>query len=225
MRKLIFILIGLALVGLSGCATPVSDLFNGGAGEETRSEIGSMVVTSNPSDAEIYLNDKLVGRTPSQSVPFSYQYKIWRQPMGLGYTNPYGAMSDNVLRISKKGYKDVFEPIDPQKTKYHFELEAENAGGVVSQAGESPALALQAFSYGQVIGRVTAINSDYNFIIIEINPGRDASINQVLDVVREQKQIAQVRVIGLKTDVFSAEVQPGSNIGAIRRGDQVMSQR
>lgn len=127
MRYLIFS----CLILLCGCTT--SELFKSG-GPEERSDIGYISVTSTPSDAEVYINDRLVGRTPSDDVPFSYKYKVWRQPLGLDFGNPdpygikrYGHISDNTLRVSKKGYKDVFETINPEKRKYHFDLKPETS--------------------------------------------------------------------------------------------------
>lgn len=102
MRDKISIFLIFVCLAISGFATPASDLFDGGAGEETKSEMGYIAITSNPPDAEIYVNDKLAGRTPSQAVPYTYQYKIWRQPLGLGYGEPFDKMCDAVLRISKK---------------------------------------------------------------------------------------------------------------------------
>ena len=141
MRNIILILAGLALfgcsIGLQGCATSVSDIFNGGAGNEERSGISYITITSTPSDAEIYINDRLVGRTPSSNVPLSYKYEVWRQPYGLGHTNPY-VKEGYIIRVSKKGYKDAFETIEfdyqatpfaascfLKKKDYHFELEKE----------------------------------------------------------------------------------------------------
>lgn len=115
--------------------------------------------------------------------------------------------------------------IDPHQKQYHLELEAENVAGTVSQANVLPPLASQNVFFGQVIGRVVTINQANSFVVIEINAGRGAMVDQVLNVVRDQKQIAEVKVIQFRVKYIAADVQPGSNIGAIQIGDSVLTRR
>ena len=110
---------------ISGCATTLSDVYTGGAREEKRSVVRYIAITSTPSDAEIYLNDRLVARTPYALVPLQCTYMVQKKPYGLGYGEPYGEVCDNVIiRGSKKGYKDAFETRFI-KEEYHFNLEPE----------------------------------------------------------------------------------------------------
>ena len=117
--------------------------------------VGQITVTSEPSDADVYINDKFVGKTPANGVAFSYQYKTWRQPLGLGYTGPEVA-GTYVIKVSKNEYKDAFENICIdylstsyftaecllKKKDYHFILERNpqttNEGSLneTSKAGE-----------------------------------------------------------------------------------------
>jgi len=137
MRNIILALRWVIIAGMialmAGCAT--TDLFNGGAGNVMRPGAAEITVISEPSDAEIYLNDKYVGRTPSAKLAFSYQFMSWKQPLGLGYNGAQMAGS-YAVKVSKNGYKDAIETIQfdcqsttctascsPKKTKYHFVLE------------------------------------------------------------------------------------------------------
>lgn len=133
MRNITLVLIGLGLLGMTGCAT--TDIFSGGSGDVMRPGAARITVTSEPPDAAIYLNDEFVGRTPLANLSFSYQFMAWKQPYGMGYTNPKMAGSF-VIKVSKEGYKDVIKTIQfncpsttctascfPNKTDYHFVLE------------------------------------------------------------------------------------------------------
>ena len=97
---------------------------------EERSEVFGLKVTSNPADAEIYINDRLVARTPAENVPLAIQYNYWVNPLALGGVS-YGMKDSYILRVSKSGYENAVEPIVfkdagqayiPAKTEYHFEL-------------------------------------------------------------------------------------------------------
>lgn len=97
---------------------------------EERSDVFGIKVTSNPSDAEIYINDRLVARTPAENVPLAIQYNYWVNPFALGGVS-YGMKDSYILRMSKQGYDNAVEPIVfkdtgqsyvPVKSEYHFEL-------------------------------------------------------------------------------------------------------
>lgn len=96
----------------------------------------TLKVTSNPEDAEVYLDDRLVGKTPCYNVPIFVDYVLHDS-----YFEPHYVTRElkeqRLLRVSKEGYKDAVEPIKfikkgswdsapkPLKTNYHFELEKE----------------------------------------------------------------------------------------------------
>ena len=106
---------GIAL--LSGCVTT--------SPFETQQIQGSVIrnirVSSEPGDAEIYVNNMLVGRTPSQpgearTVPLNVQYIVTKYgglfPTAQNTTQPIKPISQFALTVSKEGYKDVAEPIE-----------------------------------------------------------------------------------------------------------------
>jgi hypothetical protein len=125
MRNIIFLLLCLILLG--GCAglTPLDGV------EKEEFHTFYLTVTSTPSDANIYINDMLVGRTPSRSVPLHVKYGYEIYPLWKSASTP---KENYILRVSKKGYKDAFENIRftwrkgwscsvPAKEEYHFDLE------------------------------------------------------------------------------------------------------
>lgn len=95
-------------------------------------------VTSTPSDAEVYINDRLVGKTPSAQVPLTVTYTS--QPaFSFGTVNYVAQKEQYVLRVHKDGYSDAIETIPlvvdgqgtfggreswirPSKYKYNFVL-------------------------------------------------------------------------------------------------------
>lgn len=136
MRNIILLL---CLILLSGCVTSPSDLFTGGAGSVECMKTGYLSVTSTPSDAEIYINDKLVGRTPVADLPFVFKGSRWRQPYGLGYAEEYGFNENYTLKVSKSGYKDavqVMEDNPDHKYTYNFDLEQNPQVSSMSASGE-----------------------------------------------------------------------------------------
>ena len=65
-------------------------------------------VTSEPSDAEIYVNNMLMGRTPAKDIPVTVPYKQVERFMWAAELAKEGPP---VLRVSKPGYKDVAVPL------------------------------------------------------------------------------------------------------------------
>lgn len=102
MRKITLFFLGISLMGLTGCATSPLPLL--GIKEMTTETI-SLEITSTPSDADVYLNNMLVGRTPC-SVPFSVN-------VDAATLKPKGMY---IIRVSKEGYRDEVKPVQIQKT-------------------------------------------------------------------------------------------------------------
>ena len=96
MKHIIAVLIGLILFGtLSGCATVEPTIFTPKNAFDFYFNISSV-----PDDAEVYINDRLFGRTPCK---FPLTVSFITQP-GLGFT--YYPRENYVLRVSKDGYRD-----------------------------------------------------------------------------------------------------------------------
>jgi len=136
MKNTVLILIGLFLFGsmliLQGCAglsllNPAGNHYNG-------SYNFMLDVNSNPSGAEIYLNNILVGRTPSR-VPLLLKWEM--NTWGLDFTQ--SVVEQYVLRVTKAGYQGAVEIIPVRspitgvlwgepplvglaKTSFHFNL-------------------------------------------------------------------------------------------------------
>ena len=122
---------------VAGCG-PVAETVlreKGGIEKEKTFYLG---VSSNPPDADIYINDKLVGKTPSYSIPLSAQYNCVMNLFSWRVCSP---VEQYLLRVSKPGYRDSETDIRftkwqdgtpngyyvPVKTAYHFELEPDTA--------------------------------------------------------------------------------------------------
>lgn len=84
------LILGVGLMGLAGCATMM--------GVQRVAGQGTIDVTSKPADAEVYLNNFMVGRTPCK-VPFTFTIDT--------YTGM--PIETYVVRIHKDGYKDIAE--------------------------------------------------------------------------------------------------------------------
>jgi hypothetical protein len=124
----------LCMVLLSGCATLpfLQDR------EQEEFHTSYLTVTSTPPDAEIYINDRLVGRTPSNNVPLYAKYSVTVTPLWKTHAT---VKEGYILRVSKSGYKEAVEEIRftwgpeqykqgilyqvPIRTTYHFDLEKE----------------------------------------------------------------------------------------------------
>lgn len=125
MRSLYAIIITVSIF-LSGCAT--LDL----GGKEWDTYLNYKIrVTSQPSDAQIYVNNVLAGKTPIDSLPITVPFQCQTDSFG---TMIMHAKEQLYLRVSKEGYKDAAEPIEfivnvgykytkMKKTDYHFVLE------------------------------------------------------------------------------------------------------
>jgi hypothetical protein len=87
MKKINLLLLGFGLMGLAGCAAMV--------GIRRVPGQGSVGVSSKPTDAEVYLNNMLVGRTPCR-VPFTITIDTYTSMPVETYT----------IKIHKDGYKD-----------------------------------------------------------------------------------------------------------------------
>ncbi len=121
MKNMTLILIVLILFGgiimLSGCVTT--------SPFETQQIQGSVIrnikVSSEPGDAEIYVNNMLVGRTPSRSgevqvVPLNVQYIVTKYgglfPTAQNTRQPIKPTVQFILKVSKEGYKDAATPVE-----------------------------------------------------------------------------------------------------------------
>ena len=110
---------------LSGCASMGID-----QRIEESTDVRSIKVTSTPDDAEVYINDKLVARTPAENVSVAIKYNYWVNPFALGGST-YGMRESYILRVSKQGYENAVESLTfkntgqayiPEKTEFHFDL-------------------------------------------------------------------------------------------------------
>lgn len=129
MRNIFLILAVLVLfsiLGLTGCASLAPFM---GIKEMTMPP-GPLEITSSPSGADVFLNDKLVGKTPC-NVPLSLTLDTATWEPKMLY----------VIRVSKEGYRDAARPVEIRRGtnvfgepkgglsglevvgKYHFELE------------------------------------------------------------------------------------------------------
>lgn len=98
----------LATILLSGCAMlpdPWTTLTNP---PSDFTKTFNIKVTSEPSDAEIYVNNMLMGRTPAKDIPVTVPYK---QVERLLWAAELAKEGPPVLRVSKPGYKDVAVPL------------------------------------------------------------------------------------------------------------------
>lgn len=135
MKRFAILLPLLPFVMLAGCVTlPLTT-----EREEQGFETFYLKVTSNPFNAQVYINDRLVGSTPG-TVPLEIKYYETVYPLWRGA--PFTKGEHYILRVSKKGYIDAVTPIErgwtleqikarssrtmpPVKEEYHFELEKE----------------------------------------------------------------------------------------------------
>ena len=114
------------ILAISGCVTaPI-----------TSYSAYTLKVTSNPEDAEVYLDDRLVGRTPCYNVSIFVAYDLHNSYFEPHYVSKI-LKEQHIIRVSKEGYKDAIESVKfvkkgswdfmptPLKTSYHFELEKE----------------------------------------------------------------------------------------------------
>lgn len=118
----------LCLILLSGCAT-----FDIAGHQEHETWTFNIKVTSEPSGADIYLNNMLIGRTPAELLPIGIPTTC---TLSLGPVR-YEPQGQYYLRVSREGYKDAVEPIEFEvvaqpwvsyryqlkKAEYHFVLE------------------------------------------------------------------------------------------------------
>lgn len=140
MRKadlvLIAFIVFMGMVTINGCAPFMSETVfdRPRVQEETRTFY--VAITSEPSDAEIWFDNQLIGRTPVESFPLLIPtyYTPYKPLVSAEYTSPKG---DHFIRISKPGYLDatkVLEYIckegygngtyyDLKDNKFHFNLQ------------------------------------------------------------------------------------------------------
>ena len=135
MKKACAVLSLLLIAGVSGCAAfpayyrPIDTAAN-----------FKITVTSNPAGAEIYVNDRLMGVTPSDNVLVVVPMKQYAYFAGSDFMPTQNEAL--ILRVSKKGYKPGVEPMEIvsvpspsgiffsdfglKKARYHFELVPED---------------------------------------------------------------------------------------------------
>lgn len=135
MAKIKYLLAGLGVFITAGC---VSVPYINPPRTDDTSLTFYIKVTSEPSDAEIYINDMLFGRTPIESLPLAVSCinrKDWVE-------DTITVKGQYILKIHKKGYKDIAEPLEftyswqgkfdnefrpsLKKSKFDFKLEKED---------------------------------------------------------------------------------------------------
>jgi len=84
------------IIGISGCAALPPLL---GIKEAAINQV--FTIESSPPDADVYINDKLVGRTPCK-VPVVLNID----------TATYWPKEQYLIRVSKEGYRDEVKPIE-----------------------------------------------------------------------------------------------------------------
>lgn len=136
MKSVKIIFIGLMLLSLTGCAMTDTMLTNRYYTEGTVTY--NLTVDSTPANALVYVNDRLIGKTPTK-IPLLVNYRYTHYAINGTYSGQ--AQQQFVLRLEKEGYEDIIEPIKfesknyasggwgdnwmekPEKTEYHFKLE------------------------------------------------------------------------------------------------------
>jgi len=125
------VLIFVCAVLLAGCAIPIRSV-DRDVPEEVLVTY-KLNIASEPPGADIYINDTLVGVTPSKDTPFPAKLNYWRTIGG----DVYKQKEHYLLKLSKEGYKNVVEAIEFEafnvtmwnseirlkKKDYHFVLE------------------------------------------------------------------------------------------------------
>lgn len=128
----------LYLILLSGCAPLVTreTVFDKPQDQETTKTF-YIAVTSEPTDAEVYYDNQLIGRTPLQQFPLVIPtyYTPYKPIVSAEYYRPKG---DHFIRVSKTDYLDATETLsyryyqsgygdassyDLYKKEFHFVLE------------------------------------------------------------------------------------------------------
>ena len=126
MKSIFLLLLGASLMSMIGCASLAPFM---GIKEMTMPPV-PLEITSSPSGADVFLNDKLVGKTPC-TVPLSLTLDTATWEPKMLY----------VIRVAKEGYRDAAKPVEIRREtnafgeskgglsglevvgKYHFELE------------------------------------------------------------------------------------------------------
>lgn len=222
------IVLSASLLGMSGCTTLTS--FNQPV---PVSKTLYLTVDSEPSDAEVYLNDRLVGRTPC-SVPLVATFSQTRSQIGalVGTFEDY-LTQQYFLRVSKAGYKDAIRSVEFSRksdylgdavfnTRTTYELASSRYSfRLIPISGQSADLPASAPSPTSLIGRVTQVNRDFDFVIVDLGANHGIAPGQELEVVREQGVVARVRVEKVQENLSSATPLPGSDKATIQEGDVV----
>lgn len=104
------------MIGISGCAA-LPPLI--GVKEWTVNQVIS--VDSTPQGADVYMNDKLIGKTPCK-VPVIFNID----------TASYWPKEQYIIRVSKEGYKDAAEAVEFKQAAHIFDKEYQYFGAEVS---------------------------------------------------------------------------------------------
>ena len=98
MRKLFLLIMILVIFGTAGCATMANKLF-----QTEQIATFYISVTSEPSGADIYINNNFAGTTPSGKLPLMVRFIQSDYGLGVHQT----VTEQYSLRVSKRGYKDA----------------------------------------------------------------------------------------------------------------------
>lgn len=151
MKKISLFFFGLALIGLSGCATMGAGLF-----KTEQTWVANINVNSSPAGADIYINDNLVGRTPANSLPLMVKYDEYNYGLKVQQV----VKEQYILRVSKRGYRDAVmtipvknsgdcvalgkcEPVGLYQAAFNFNLVPEESMNVAQENPASSQNALQ----------------------------------------------------------------------------------
>lgn len=101
MRNILLVCLLGCILGLTGCATCGPTIFSPRDAFDF-----NFKVTSDPEGADVFVNDRLFGRTPCE---FTLTVDFTVEPM-IGTFNYY-PKENYVLRVSKEGYRDAIKQI------------------------------------------------------------------------------------------------------------------
>lgn len=122
------ILLSLLVSIISGCVCLGSNI------AKERNKVFRITVTSIPSEADIYFNGALMGKTPVKSLPIKVRY--YTNPGCYTFTKLPSSYTTEVyyLYVKKEGYKSLVtelnfinlgSKIDLSDYDYHFEMKKE----------------------------------------------------------------------------------------------------
>lgn len=95
------------------------------------------------------------------------------------------------------------------------------SGGCMAPKGGAPETSRPDGTVAEVVsdvGRIVKIHPELRFVVIEFSSGRLPEIGQVMDVYRENRKVATLRISGPHRNLFTvADIKSGS----VRLGDEV----